>query len=188
MPHTQTLVPSILPAAAFLVPLFGGILVLAVERLGHKACQGVTRALFEAGCNLGETSMLRLGNNFTIMMMVKSEAGPDGLQAVLQPVVDTLELILHIDAIQAKLHQRPVPDVRILVHGADRAGIVAEVTGQAAAAGLNILDLESDVGGTEAQPIYILQIDNFIVYFIFYQVSFEIGKLECILIQIQRNI
>ena len=42
MPHTQTLVPSILPAAAFLVPLFGGILVLAVERLGHKACQGVS--------------------------------------------------------------------------------------------------------------------------------------------------
>jgi len=120
----------------------------------------VTRALFEAGCNLGETSMLRLGNNFTIMMMVKSEAGPDGLQAVLQPVVDTLDLILHIDAIQAKLHQRPVPDVRILVHGADRAGIVAEVTGQAAAAGLNILDLESDVGGTEAQPIYILQIEG----------------------------
>ena len=120
----------------------------------------VTRALFEAGCNLGETSMLRLGNNFTIMMMVKSEAGPDGLQAVLQPVVDTLELILHIDAIEAQLHQRPVPDVRILVHGADRAGIVAEVTGQAAAAGLNILDLESDVGGTEAQPIYILQIEG----------------------------
>lgn len=120
----------------------------------------VTRALFEAGCNLGETSMLRLGNNFTIMMMVKSEAGVDGLHAVLQPVVDALELILHIDPIQAQLHQRPVPDVRILVHGADRAGIVAEVTGQAAAAGLNILDLESDVGGTEAQPIYILQIEG----------------------------
>ena len=30
----------------------------------------VTKGLFEAGCNLGETSMLRLGNNFTIMMMV----------------------------------------------------------------------------------------------------------------------
>jgi len=120
----------------------------------------VTRALFEAGCNLGETSMLRLGNNFTIMMMVKGEAGPDRLQAALQPVVDALDLILHIDAIQAELHQRPVPDVRILVHGADRAGIVAEVTGQAAEAGLNILDLESDVGGSEAQPIYILQIEG----------------------------
>ena len=44
--------------------------------------------------------------------------------------------------------------------GADRAGIVAQVTGQAAAAGLNILDLESDVGGTESHPIYILQIEG----------------------------
>jgi glycine cleavage system transcriptional repressor len=120
----------------------------------------VTKALFESGCNLGETSMLRLGNNFTIMMMVQSAAGPGALRSVLQPVVDELELILHIDVIEAELHQRPVPDVRILVHGADRAGIVAQVTGQAAAAGLNILDLESDVGGTESHPIYILQIEG----------------------------
>lgn len=120
----------------------------------------VTEALFESGCNLGETSMLRLGSNFTIMMMVKSAAGSEALRIVLQPVVDALELILHIDAIEAELHQRPVPDVRILVHGADRAGIVAQVTGQAAAAGLNILDLDSDVGGTASQPIYVLRIEG----------------------------
>lgn len=120
----------------------------------------VTEALFESGCNLGETSMLRLGSNFTIMMMVKSTAGSEALRIVLQPVVDALELILHIDAIEAELHQRPVPDVRILVHGADRAGIVAQVTGQAAAAGLNILDLDSDVGGTASEPIYILRIEG----------------------------
>ncbi|MGD2076536.1 MAG: ACT domain-containing protein [Gammaproteobacteria bacterium] len=120
----------------------------------------VTSALFEAGCNLGETSMLRLGNNFTIMMMVRSTAGADALQQVLEPVVQDLRLILHIDAIDAELHHRPVPDVRILVHGADRAGIVAQVTTRAAEAGLNILDLESDVGGTTASPIYILQIEG----------------------------
>ena len=72
--------------------------------------------------------MLRLGGNFTIMMMVKSAAGPAALRTVLQPVVDDLELILHIDVIEAELHRRPVPDVRILVHGADRAGIVAQVS------------------------------------------------------------
>ena len=31
----------------------------------------VTNALYEEGCNLGETSMLRLGGNFSIMMMVQ---------------------------------------------------------------------------------------------------------------------
>jgi glycine cleavage system transcriptional repressor len=120
----------------------------------------VTSALFDAGCNLGETSMLRLGNNFTIMMMVRSETGSPALQRVLEPVVANLGLILHIDVIDAELHQRPVPEVRILVHGADRAGIVAQVTTCAAQAGLNILDLESDVAGTASNPIYILQIEG----------------------------
>jgi len=41
MIQNQAFAPSLLPAAAFLVPLFGGILVLALERLGKKACQGV---------------------------------------------------------------------------------------------------------------------------------------------------
>lgn len=120
----------------------------------------LTSALFDAGCNLGETSMIRLGNNFTVMMMVDSRQDGDALRGVLRPVVEALQLVLHIDAIEPGLHQRPVPDVCILVHGADRAGIVSQVTSRAAEAGLNIVDLESDVGGTEADPIYILQIQG----------------------------
>lgn len=120
----------------------------------------VSSALFDAGCNLGETSMLLLGNNFTIMMMVKNAGDEVALSRALQPVIDELDLVLHIDPIEAELHRRPVPDVCIVVHGADRAGIVAKVTSRAAAAGLNIVDLESVVGGTEAAPIYILQIEG----------------------------
>lgn len=121
----------------------------------------ITTALFEAGCNLGETSMMRLGNNFTVMMMVDSGQGEERLRAMLQPVVNDLQLVLHIHSIdEARLHQRPVPDVCILVHGADRAGIVSQVTSRAADAGLNIVDLESDVAGTDAEPIYILQIEG----------------------------
>jgi glycine cleavage system transcriptional repressor len=120
----------------------------------------LTTALFEAGCNLGETSMIRLGNNFTVMMMVDSRQGEDGLRKLLDPVVSELQLVLHIDVIEAGLHQRPVPNVCILVHGADRAGIVSQVTTRAAQAGLNIVDLESDVAGTDASPIYILQIQG----------------------------
>ncbi len=120
----------------------------------------VTTALFEANCNLGETSMIRLGDSFTVMMMVQSGADEVALRRVLRPVTDALQLVLHIDAIEAGLHHRPVPDVCIVVHGADRAGIVAQVTSSAAQAGLNILDLDSEVGGTETDPIYILQIEG----------------------------
>jgi len=120
----------------------------------------VTAALFEGGSNLGEASMMRLGGSFTIMMMVNTDATAMQLQTLLNPVVDSLGLRLHIDAIAGRLHQHVVPDVRITVAGADRAGIVAQVTGALAEAGLNILDLESDVAGSAVAPLYIMHIEG----------------------------
>jgi glycine cleavage system transcriptional repressor len=120
----------------------------------------LTHALYEGGCNLGEASMMRLGGNFTIMLMVYAEGNRKSLEDLLEPVVDSLGLHAHIDRIEGKLHQQQEPDVRIIVHGADRAGIVSQVTGALAEAGLNILDLESDVGGSEEKPIYVMIIEG----------------------------
>ncbi len=118
----------------------------------------VTAALFEAGGALGETTMMRLGCNFSVMMMVRGEAG--ALTKALQPVTEQLGLHLHIDTIDAGLHQHQIPDLRVVVHGADRPGIVAQVTGALAEAGFDITDLDSQVGGSEAAPIYILIIEG----------------------------
>lgn len=120
----------------------------------------LTRALFVGGCNLGEASMLRLGANFTVMLMVQTQANAADLQALLEPVAKQLHLHLHLDAIDAGLHQSREADVQITVYGADRLGIVADVTGALAEAGLNILDLESEVAGSENEPLYILQIEG----------------------------
>jgi glycine cleavage system transcriptional repressor len=75
-------------------------------------------------------------------------------------VADSLGLHYHVDRIEGHLHQHLEPDVRISVYGADRAGIVARVTGALAQAGLHILDLESDVAGTDAKPIYVMHIEG----------------------------
>lgn len=120
----------------------------------------LTHALFEGGCNLGEASMMRLGGNFTIMLMVRHDGTLKALTELVEPVAESLDLHLHVDRIEGHLHQHLEPDVRITVHGADRAGIVAQVTGALAEAGLNILDLESDVAGSAARPIYILHIEG----------------------------
>lgn len=120
----------------------------------------VTNALYEEGCNLGETSMLRLGGNFTIMMMVSYNGSNKGLEELLLTVAQSLDLHLHVDSIEARLHQHLVPDMRITVSGADRAGIVAKVTAALAEVGFNILDLESDVAGSEDKPIYIMHIEG----------------------------
>lgn len=120
----------------------------------------VTAALYEGGANLGETSMMRLGGNFSIMMMVQFNGNIHALQEVVGGVAESLGLQLHIDHIEARLHDHRIPDVRITVYGADRAGIVAKVTGVLAEAGLDILELESDVAGTDAEPIYVMSIEG----------------------------
>lgn len=120
----------------------------------------VTTVLYEAGCHLGEASMMRLGGNFSIMLMLRAEHSVEKLLDALRPVVEQLDLHVHLDPVEGGLHQHQIPDVRITVHGADRAGIVSRVTTSLAEAGLNILDLESDVAGSEEAPIYIMIIEG----------------------------
>lgn len=120
----------------------------------------VSSALFESGCNLGETSMTRLGGNFAIMMMVQSEEPSDAWGKMLEPVSRSLNLRQHVDEIEGELHRHAQPNVMISLYGADRAGIVAEVTTALANAGFNILNLESDVGGTPETPVYVMQIEG----------------------------
>jgi glycine cleavage system transcriptional repressor len=132
--------------------------VVGRDRPGIVA--GLTEALYRGGANLGEASMARLGGNFTVMLMAESDAGESGVRALVEPFARRMDLRVHVDPIEGRLHEHLEPNVRIVVHGADRPGIVAQVTGALAAAGFNILDLETDVGGSDRQPIYVMIIDG----------------------------
>ncbi|MET0051232.1 MAG: ACT domain-containing protein [Candidatus Thiodiazotropha sp.] len=121
----------------------------------------VTDALYRGGITLGETSMIRLGGNFTIMMMVGARDEDAALSGILDPVAQNLGLRYHLDAMQGGLHQHRVPNFQVRVNGADRAGIVASVTGALADCGFNILELESDVVGSADKPVYIMTIQGY---------------------------
>ncbi len=121
----------------------------------------VSSALFEGGANLGEASMMRLGSNFSMMLMVQYVGNLHALHELIDGVAESLSLHVHIDHIEGQLHKHRQPDVCISVYGADRAGIVAKVTGVLAEAGLHILDLKSDVAGTQEQPVYIMTIEGY---------------------------
>lgn len=120
----------------------------------------LTTALFEGGCNLGEATMARLGGNFSIMLMVQYDGSAKNLEALIAPVATTLKLHVHVDQIDAHLHRHLIPDVRVTVYGADRAGIVAQVTAALNGVGFNILDLQSDVGGNSTRPVYIMTLEG----------------------------
>jgi glycine cleavage system transcriptional repressor len=131
--------------------------VVGADRPGIVA--QLTDTLYRGGCNLGEASMARLGGNFAVMLMVEGQDA-SALEQLLRPVTNALGLRLHIDPIDGVLHRHQEPNVQVTVHGADRPGIVAQVTGALAQTGFNILDLYSDVGGTAERPIYIMIIDG----------------------------
>lgn len=120
----------------------------------------LTAALYEGGCNLGEAAMARLGGNFSVMLMVQHRGTLETLNALVSPVAHALGLHVHMDRIEGHLHHHLIPDVRVTVYGADRAGIVAQVTGALLHAGFNILDLQSDVGGSAAKPVYIMTMEG----------------------------
>jgi glycine cleavage system transcriptional repressor len=120
----------------------------------------VTGRLFEAGCNLGEASMMRLGGNFGVILLVESPLAAEALSALLAPVAEQMGLTIHVDQVKGADHRNVVPDVCVTVYGADRTGIVAQVTAAAAEAGLDIVDLTTEVAGPPSAPIYILHIEG----------------------------
>lgn len=134
------------------------VTVVGEDRPGIVAA--LTEVLFKQGAQLGEASMVRLGGNFTIMLMVNTDASMVQLEKALAPLMQSMGLRLHLDQIKAHLHAHLEPNAQVSVFGADRPGIVAEVTGALAKAGFNILDLNSDVGGTVEKPIYVMLIDG----------------------------
>lgn len=120
----------------------------------------LTKDLFTLGADLGEASMLRLGGNFTIMVMIKGDWDGETLHTKLTSTTADLNLHYHIDPIEAELHEHIQPNVRVHVYGANRPGIVSEVTAVLAELGLNILSLDTDIAGSEQSPLYIMQIEG----------------------------
>ncbi len=116
----------------------------------------LSAGLCKSGCNLGDSSMARLGDNFTIMVMVEYPGDLATLQEKVKTIGDPLGLSSHLVEIEGGDQHHLEPDVRISIYAEDRLGIVEDVTVALADAGLNILDLESNVdSGPDAKTYYI---------------------------------
>ncbi len=120
----------------------------------------VSEVLYKNNANLGEAAMQRLGGNFTIMMMVDHDGSAEELLSIVTPVAARFGLKEHVDVIDARLHAHLQADVSISLYGADRAGIVAGATRLLAQAGLHILELHTDVAGTEDKPVFVMEISG----------------------------
>ena len=146
-----------LPSAA--VPHFA-VSAVGADRPGIVAA--VTGVLVDTGCNIEDSSMSILRGHFAMMLVV---AGPDSfdaaaLESALAGAAGDFELVLAVRAIDDSVPTSPDgDDWTVTVYGADRPGIVHQVTQLLADAGVNVVDLTTRVIGDADRPVYAMVID-----------------------------
>ena len=129
----------------------------------------ITRILFEQGCNIEDSSMTRLGGQFTIMLILKLPAGisPQQLKEKMAPAKEELKVCIALHPMISGEHQPPPHDhdtphgegCIVTVLGSDKPGIVYRVAEALAAENANIADLSTHLIGTPEKPVYAMVIE-----------------------------
>lgn len=122
----------------------------------------VTGVLVDTGCNIEDSSMSILRGHFAMMLVVAGPADLDAarLEEALGRPAAEFELVLAVRPIDDGVPASPDgDDWTVSVYGADRPGIVHEVTSLLAEQGVNITDVTTRVIGDADRPVYAMLID-----------------------------
>ncbi len=135
------------------------ITVIGNDRPGIVA--GVTRALFDVGCNLEDVSSTILRGHFSMTMISSCPEGvdPTVLEERLSGVAEQFGLVATARAVEETPPAFEAPTHMVSVYGADKPGIVFGVADALARLGVNITDLNSRLIGEQDEPVYALQIE-----------------------------
>jgi glycine cleavage system transcriptional repressor len=125
--------------------------ILAVTVLGDDRpgiVSEVTAALADIGGNLEDSTMTLLRGHFAMVVLVRTRATVDEVEAALARVGASGELTVDVrELAEGAAPAAPGDAWTLRVHGADRPGIVAGVTKVVAQHGANIVDLGTRLGG-----------------------------------------
>ena len=121
------------------------VTALGKDRPGIVA--GVTKVLYDLGCNLEDSAMTRLEGEFTIMLIFSHPptVTPERLRRAFGPI-ERQGLVIHLKALtgqETRAPRKKGPLYLISVYGADRPGIVFRVSDMLAKAKVNIADVHT---------------------------------------------
>jgi glycine cleavage system transcriptional repressor len=127
------------------------VTLLAVTVLGHDRpgiIAETTGVLAELGANLEDSTMTILRGHFAMVVVATAEVTPVEAEDALRSLSAEGTLQVSVREIPYEDPAAPRGSTYLLsVHGADRPGIVATVTGLVAEAGGNITDLSTRLSG-----------------------------------------
>lgn len=135
------------------------VTAIGADRPGIVAA--VTKVLLDREANIEDSRMAILGGHFSMMLVVRPAPNDDArsLEAALAPTASELGLTLDVRPIEDLAAARSIGAAYLLsVYGADRPGIVHDVSEALANAGVNIVDLRTHVTDSDP-PVYIMLMD-----------------------------
>ena len=125
-----------------------------------------TQVLFENGCNIADSSMTRLGGEFTVMLILHLpvKITTEVLAQRFRTLAEEMVLSVSIRPLSTEaeaMATASTPEHMYIVHvlGADQPGIVFQVTKLLAEAGGNVTDLYTQVVGSPEKPVYAMVIE-----------------------------
>ena len=140
------------------------VTALGKDRPGIVA--GVTEVLYKLGCNLEDSAMTRLEGEFAIMLIFSSPAtvSAEKLRKAFDVLEQKLKLAIHLKPLTAQETSKPRArgkTYRISVYGADRSGIVFQVSQVLARQGVNITDVHThrSIGGKPFLYLMLLEVE-----------------------------
>ncbi len=130
------------------------ITALGKDRPGIVA--GVTKALYQLGCNLEDSAMTRLEGEFAVMLIFSAPAKQtdEQLRRAFESLGRKLKLTIHLQPLSAGEASSPAKRGRaylISVYGADQPGIVYRISEALAGLKVNITDVQTHRSAAEGR-------------------------------------
>ena len=144
------------------------VFVLGTDKIGIVA--DITKALFELGANINDSSHTIIGNQFAMLLLISvtPNCTQEKIQDGFKEVVQKRGLTIHTHSLRDEDIKRKYSDPGQLcvihLYGADKPGIVYQVTNLLAKDNVNITDLSTRRFGSEENPIYIMYLEAEVPY------------------------
>lgn len=132
---------------------------------GPGIVSDVSKALFELGANINDSSHTIIGNQFAMLLLISIAPSytAEKIQSVFQHITSERGLTIHVHQLNHDdVYRRSTDPGQLCVihlYGADKPGIVYQVTNLLASNNVNITDLSTRRFGNESKPIYIMYLE-----------------------------
>lgn len=122
----------------------------------------VTRPLLANDCNIEDSSMTRLQDEFAIILIMSADddMNVNSLSKALDGVAEKLSLTIDLKEIGDKSDESIESTHLITVAGSDKAGIVHKTTDSLAKWGITITDLQTKILHGEEDELYLMLLET----------------------------